>query len=78
MLEPHNIFLPNFTLYMIYRRIYRIFIISLLLSTLGCNSNYLVVKHIKPKNYDRPYDPKKDKKKQRTKKVKRLIIRQRN
>lgn len=63
---------------MIYRGTFKIALILLLLASIGCNRNYMAVKHIKPKNYNRPYDPSKDKKKKRTKKVKRLIIRQKN
>ncbi|MEM9390832.1 MAG: hypothetical protein AAGA02_10185 [Bacteroidota bacterium] len=43
----------------------------------GCNRNkYITVKHVKPVNYNRPYNRKKDKRKKRTKYVKMKILKQ--
>ncbi|QSE96527.1 hypothetical protein [Fulvivirga lutea] len=49
-----------------------IFIVSLFA---GCNSNkYTVVKHVKPVNYNRSYNRKKDKRKKRVKYVRVKIL----
>ena len=43
----------------------------------GCNRNkYITVKHVKPVNYKRPYNRKKDKRKKRSKYVKMKILKE--
>ncbi len=47
----------------------------LIFSTLGCNQgNYVTVKHVKPVNRNRYYNPGKDKRKKRVKYTKKKIL----
>ena len=56
------------------RRIYIILFIFLV-SLFACNSaNYTTVRHVKPRNYNRAYNPAKDKRKKRVKYVKKKIL----
>lgn len=58
------------------RRLFLLFIFLFFIS-LSCNRDkYIVVKHVKPVNYKRPYNRKKDKRKKRTKYVRMKILKQ--
>lgn len=47
----------------------------LFISLLACNTaNYTTVRHVKPNNYNRAYNPAKDKRKKRVKYVKKKIL----
>ncbi|MEP2771935.1 MAG: hypothetical protein ABJH05_07285 [Fulvivirga sp.] len=56
------------------RKIY-IIVFVFIVGLFACNSaNYTTVRHVKPNNYNRAYNPAKDKRKKRVKYVKKKIL----